>query len=129
VAVTALLESRDAAFSNTYQQLDASSLAAFLAALSAGPGGIGPVNVDEEYVVSRLSDPTHVEFDLLYTGGLLFFGFADALRAHYGITGNQVPVLTKVGKVESFDRRGDSLGSVIRVRLAIGFLELAPPTS
>jgi hypothetical protein len=31
-------------------------------------------------------------------------------------------------KVESFDRRGDGLGSIIRVRLAISFLELAPPS-
>jgi hypothetical protein len=126
VALTALVETRGALFTNTYQALDATSLAALLASLSRGPGGIGPLDVDEEFVATELSDQANVEFDLLYTGGAQFFGFGTALKTHFGITGAEVPVLTKVGRVQFFDRRGDGLGTAIRVRMSITFLELSP---
>lgn len=152
-AMTTLLEVKGKTlFAHTYQDFcprngddnqacgQDPTLAQLVLALKSGPVIVPgfEVNPDRRITEDTVDnifgiDPAGSENLLQFRTG---FGFTEALRAHFEITGPEVPVITEVRKVEFLDRHTDGLpngqtddgvATVLRFMLGIVFLTPVAP--
>lgn len=152
-AMTALLEVKGkTVFAQTFQDLCPQNadnnqacgtdptLAQLIVALKSGPVIVHGDQFNEDKRITETTiggifgtTPAASENLLQFRTG---FGFNEALRAHFEITGPEVPVITTVQKVDFFDRHTDGLpngqsadgvGTVLRFMLGIVFLTPVGP--
>jgi hypothetical protein len=120
IAITVVLDlGRMGILSQTYQNLEGTDLSN----LGFAPTDSFGVTIDEQ----RLKDETDLGPDgkAKIVNDLLFRpqdeDLATALRTLFDATG--IPVVTKVAKVTFNDRRTDGLATVLRFKIAGGFVE------
>lgn len=106
-----------------WQNLDGDTFETLVAALQAGPEIASNVGIDRRLTEQELADEAALLPELI--DAFLFQSpdseLADAVREQLGVEGT--PVVVKVRRVEYFDRLGDGLASVVRLKVKFKFLE------
>jgi hypothetical protein len=137
VAVTVVMELKaKVVLANTYQELCAidpfdervcsgnRTLEELVRSLANGPrffapGGGFAVSLNEQGLFDNFAGGA--SFSLL--SRRVAFGFEQALRTQFEMTGNEMPVITGIRAGTINDRRGDDLASIVRLKVAFAFLE------